>query len=146
MKLLDEAFLLSALASHRAAQRNTGVMNVLRRKWARLRVHLWNHAYGSSIHPHARLSGGLRLPHPLGIVIHELAEVGEDCMIMQQVTIGQLEVDAAPSIGRSVYIGAGAKILGPIRIGDGARVGANAVVLMNVPAGATAVGVPARIV
>jgi serine O-acetyltransferase len=145
MRFLNESFLLSALAAHREARMHSGTMYAARRKWSRFKVNLWNHAYASSIHPQARLGARLRLPHPLGIVIHELAQVGEDCMIMQQVTIGQLDLNAAPSIGNGVYIGAGAKILGPIIIGDRARVGANAVVLADVPAGATAVGVPARI-
>ena len=99
----------------------------------------------SDISPHARLGAGLKLPHPNGIVIHDDAVIGEDCMIMQQVTIGQLAEAGAPDIGAHVYIGAGAKVLGAVVVGDRARIGANAVVLADVPAGSTAVGIPARI-
>ena len=67
-------------------------------------------------------------------------------MLMQQVTVGQLADGAAPVIGSGVYIGAGAKVLGGVRVGDGARIGANAVVLRDVPAGCTAVGVPAHVI
>jgi serine O-acetyltransferase len=65
---------------------------------------------------------------------------------MQQVTLGQVATAGAPTVCRGAFIGAGAKVLGPIRIGEGARIGANAVVLTDVPDGATAVGIPARII
>jgi serine O-acetyltransferase len=85
------------------------------------------------------------LPHPNGIVIHPDAEIGPNCLLFQQVTIGANH-DGVPRIGGHVDIGAGAKILGPITIGNHARIGANAVVINNVPDGATAVGVPARVI
>jgi|ERR1051325_2822431 serine O-acetyltransferase len=82
------------------------------------------------------------LPHPMGIIVHGGAQIGENVVIGHQVTIGGREVDitAVPSIGDGVYIGAGAKILGRVRIGRGATVGANAVVTKDVPDGATVVG------
>jgi serine O-acetyltransferase len=82
------------------------------------------------------------LPHPMGIIIHGGAQIGENVVIGHQVTIGgrDLTVSVAPHIEDGVYIGAGAKILGAIRIGRGATVGANAVVTKDVPAGATVVG------
>jgi serine acetyltransferase len=82
------------------------------------------------------------LPHPLGIVIHGAAQIGENVVIGHQVTIGgrDLKVQAVPYIEDGVYIGAGAKILGAVRVGRGATVGANAVVTKDVPAGATVVG------
>jgi serine O-acetyltransferase len=81
------------------------------------------------------------LPHPFGIVVSALAEIGDDVVIGHQVTIGNRNgVLAAPKIGNRVYIGAGAKILGPVTIGDDAMIGANAVVTKDVPAGATCVG------
>jgi serine O-acetyltransferase len=100
----------------------------------------------SDISLHATLGERLKLPHPNGIVVHDNAIIGDDCMIMQQVTIGQLAEEFAPVIGRQVYIGAGAKVLGKVLVGDRARIGANAVVLADVPADHTAVGIPARII
>lgn len=81
------------------------------------------------------------LPHPNGVVIHDKARIGPNCLFLQQVT-----VVAGVRIGGHVDIGAGAKVIRPIKIGDHAKIGANAVVLCDVPAGATAVGIPARIV
>lgn len=86
------------------------------------------------------------MTHPNGIVIHPQAEVGVNCLILQQVTIGVSSGPGVPSIGGHVDIGAGAKILGNIRIGDHARIGANSVVLQDIPEGATAVGIPAQII
>jgi serine O-acetyltransferase len=100
---------------------------------------------GSDIDPNATIGRGLSLPHPTGVVVHRDAVIGDNCMIMQQVTIGQLAESFAPRIGNGVYIGAGAKVLGGVVIGDRARIGANAVVLCDVPADHVAVGVPARI-
>ncbi len=86
----------------------------------------------------------------LGVVIHKDAKIGEGSVLYQNVTIGgngkSGDANGAPVIGKNVFIGAGAVILGPVTIGDGAKIGANSVVLQNVPAGATAVGVPAKIV
>lgn len=127
---------------HRAGQ---GPLSVLRRKWARLRHRFWSIVTASDIQPGVRFGDGLRLPHPTGVVIHRNAVIGPGCMLMQQVTLGQLADGAAPVLGAGVYVGSGAKILGGVSIGDGARVGANAVVLQDVPAGCTAVGVPARV-
>lgn len=84
------------------------------------------------------------MPHPNGIVIHPAAVVGPNCLIFQQVTIGH-RAEGVPTIGGHVDIGAGAKILGPVTIGDHAIIGANAVVLIDVPSGATAVGIPASL-
>src|SRR5215831_4383233 len=74
----------------------------------------------SDIAPGARLGARLKLPHPNGVVVHEDAVIGDDCMIMQQVTIGQLAEAGVPVVGSGVYIGAGAKVLGPVKIGDNA--------------------------
>ena len=101
--------------------------------------------YRSEISKFMALSPDLNLPHPNGIVVHQNVVIGHRCMIMQQVTIGQLADGRVPVIGNGVYIGAGAKILGGIVINDNAVIGANAVVLIDVPAGKTAVGVPAKI-
>jgi serine O-acetyltransferase len=91
------------------------------------------------------LVGGLLIPHPNGIVIHPDAEIGPNCLLFQQVTVGE-SAGGVPTLEGHVDVGAGAKIVGKLRIGKDAVIGANAVVLKDVPEGATAVGVPARIV
>ena len=91
---------------------------------------------------------GLTLDHAYGIVVHPDAVIGSACVLIQGVTIGRRHEDGercAPVIGNGVYFGANSVALGAITIGDGARIGAGAVVLRDVPAGATAVGVPARV-
>jgi len=94
-----------------------------------------------------KIGGGLLLPHPNGIIIHPRVTIGVNCLIFQQVTLGTGGTfQGVPIIGGHVDIGAGAKILGGITIGNHVRIGANAVVLRDIPDGATAVGIPARIV
>ena len=88
------------------------------------------------------------MPHPNGIVIHPMCKIGPNCIIFQQVTLGSNGSGirtGVPTLGGHVDIGAGAKILGPINIGDNAVIGANAVVLTDVPANAVAIGIPARV-
>lgn len=102
---------------------------------------------GIEIHPGAKIGKGLFIDHGMGVVIGETAEVGDDVVIYHGVTLGGTGKDTGkrhPTVGNNVIIGAGAKILGPIVIGDGAKIGANSVVLKNVPAEATAVGIPAE--
>lgn len=91
------------------------------------------------------IEGGLYLAHPVGTVIN-VSHMGQNCSIIAAVTIGMRNKWAFPVIGDDVFIGAGARILGAIIIGDGAKIGANAVVLQDIPAHATAVGVPARVI
>lgn len=137
----------SMLASIRAYQRHAGTHNpwhVFLRKVAVLRHRFWSVICGCDIPVTCRIEGGLLVPHPFGIVIHPEAKIGPNCLVFQHVTIGT-NYRGVPSIGGHVDIGAGAKILGPITIGDHATIGANAVVLIDVPAGTTAVGIPARI-
>lgn len=100
---------------------------------------------GLDIPINSQIGGGMLMVHPNGIVIHPDAVIGMNCLIFQQVTIGTGSRPGVPRIGHHVEIGAGAKILGGISVGDGARIGANAVVVQDVPADATAVGVPARV-
>jgi serine O-acetyltransferase len=116
------------------------------RKLAVLRHRFWSVITGTDIPINCRLGGGLLIPHPNGIVIHQDAVVGPNCLIFQQVTLGSVDDRGPPRVGAYVDIGAGAKILGPVVIGDHARIGANAVVLHDVPAYASVVGIPARIV
>ncbi len=103
---------------------------------------------GVSLPAHARIGKGFYIGHFGNIIIHPDTVMGDRCMISHGVTIGVLggERLGVPRLGDDVYVGCGAKLLGPITIGDGAIIGANAVVLDDVPAGATAVGVPARII
>ena len=111
-----------------------------------LRHRFWSAVTGADIPVTSRIGGGLLIPHPNGIVIHPGAEIGPNCLIFQQVTLGVGARAGLPRVGGHVDIGAGAKILGGVVIGDHARIGANAVVLDDVPAGATAVGIPARVI
>jgi serine O-acetyltransferase len=104
---------------------------------------------GIEIHPGATIGRRVFIDHGMGVVIGETAEIGDDCTLYHGVTLGGVKwekVKRHPTLGRRVVIGAGAKVLGPIFVGDGAKVGSNAVVVRDVPAGATAVGIPARIV
>jgi serine O-acetyltransferase len=103
---------------------------------------------GVSLPAHAQIGPGLYIGHFGNIIVHPDTIMGARCNLSQGVTIGVLGGDrpGVPRIGNDVYIGAGAKILGPVTIGDGAIIGANAVVISDVPPGATAVGVPARII
>ncbi|WP_371152480.1 serine O-acetyltransferase [Buchananella felis] len=102
---------------------------------------------GVEIHPGASLGRRMFIDHGMGVVIGETAEVGEDVVIFHGVTLGGVSMNKGkrhPTIGNRVVIGAGAKILGPITVGDDARVGANAIVVKPVPSAHSAVGVPAR--
>ena len=104
---------------------------------------------GIEIHPAAKIGRGVLIDHGMGVVIGETAEVGDGCTIYQGVTLGGTGKDTGkrhPTIGSNVLIGSGAKVLGPFTVGDNARIAAGAVVLSEVPADATAVGVPARVV
>lgn len=104
--------------------------------------------YGIELPYSVTLGRGVIIEHQGGIVIHGASVIGEGCIIRQNCTLGIRRIDAttdAPQLGRNVELGAGAVLLGNISVGDGSRVGANAVVLENVPANALAVGVPARI-
>jgi serine O-acetyltransferase len=105
---------------------------------------------GIEIHPGAKIGNGVFIDHGMGVVIGETAEVGDGCTIYQGVTLGGTSLTRGakrhPTLGRDVVVSAGAKVLGGFTVGDGARIGSNAVVIKPVPAGATAVGIPARIV
>lgn len=104
---------------------------------------------GIEIHPGAKIGRRLVIDHGMGIVIGETAEVGDDCLIYHGVTLGGTGKDQGkrhPTLGNNVLVSTGAKVLGPFKVGDGARIAANAVVLKEIPENATAVGVPARVV
>jgi len=138
--------LLASVRAYQHHRSGRGPWHAMMRKAARLRHTFWSIITQSDIDPRATLGRNLKLPHPNGVVIHEDAVVGDDCMIMQQVTIGMIGDGEVPRIGNNVYIGAGAKIIGKVQVEDNARIGANAVVTGDVPAFCTAVGIPARLI
>jgi len=126
----------SLLWSIRSYQRATGPLGFLKRRMAVLRHRFWSIVTGADIPINSLIGGGLLLPHPNGIVVHPGAQIGVNCLIFHQVTIGATQ-HGIPTIGGHVDIGAGAKLIGPITVGDHARIGANAVVRQDVPAHGT---------
>ena len=116
---------------------------------ARLNSQIARHITGIEIHPGARIGRRFVIDHGMGIVIGETTEIGDDVLLYHGVTLGGTGKDQGkrhPTIGNGVMIACGAKVLGPFKVGDGARIASNAVVLSEIPAEATAVGVPARVV
>ena len=102
---------------------------------------------GIEIHPGAKIGKGLVIDHGMGVLIYETSEIGENVLLYHGVTLGGTGKDKGkrhPTLGDNVIIGAGAKVLGPIYIGSNSKIGANSVVLKDVPEGATAVGIPAK--
>jgi len=138
---------LHAVVLHRLAHACWG----MGLKWlGRFISHIARFMTGIEIHPAAVLGSGVFFDHAMGVVVGETAEIGDGCTIYQGVTLGGTSLYKGakrhPTLGRNVVIGAGAKVLGGFMVGDGAKVGSNAVVTKPVPAGATAVGNPARII
>ncbi len=123
-----------------------------RRRWrllGRFLSHLGRVLTGIEIHPGATIGRRLFIDHGMGVVIGETAEIGDDVTLYQGVTLGGTSLQKTkrhPTLGNRVIVGAGAQILGPFTVGDGARIGANAVVVSEVPPGVTMVGIPARAV
>src|ERR1700704_1972072 len=120
-------------------------------RWlARWLAHWSRFFTGIEIHPGATVGRRVFIDHGMGIVVGETAEIGDECTIYQGVTLGGTSLYKGtkrhPTLGRGVVVSAGAKVLGGFTVGDGARVGSNAVVLKEVPPGATVVGLPGRIV
>lgn len=138
---------IHALIFHRIAH------GAWKREWhwlGRFISHLSRFLTGIEIHPGAVIGRRVFIDHGMGVVIGETAEIGDDCTIYQAVTLGGTSLYRGtkrhPTLGRGVVVGAGAKVLGGFTVGDGAKIGSNAVVVKPVPAGATAVGNPARVV
>jgi serine O-acetyltransferase len=138
---------LHALVWHRAVTHPLWRMGM---RWlARWLAHWSRWFTGIEIHPGATIGRRVFIDHGMGIVVGETAEIGDDCTLYHGVTLGGTSWNKGkrhPTLARGVVIGAGAQVLGPLLIGDGAKIGSNAVVVRDVPAGATAVGIPARIV
>jgi serine O-acetyltransferase len=119
------------------------------RWFARFTSHIARFLTGVEIHPGATIGRRVFIDHGMGVVIGETAEIGDECTLYHGVTLGGVSWNKGkrhPTLGRGVVVGAGAKILGPFLVGDGAKVGSNSVVVKPVPAGATVVGIPARVV
>ena len=128
--------------AHALDQRNVAVI-------PRLIAHFSRLVTGIEIHPAARIGEGFFIDHGMGVVIGETTVIGENCTLMQGVTLGGTStrrVKRHPTLGNNVTVGAGARILGAIEIGDNARIGAGSVVVTNVPANATVVGVPGHVI
>ncbi|MCG6975160.1 MAG: serine O-acetyltransferase [Acidiferrobacterales bacterium] len=116
---------------------------------ARIVSQLMRWLTGIEIHPGAKIGKRFFIDHGMGVVIGETAEIGDDCTLYHGVTLGGTtwkKEKRHPTLGNNVVVGAGAQVLGPITVGDGARVGSNSVVVKDVPAGATVVGIPGRVV
>lgn len=161
--------LISAIMEHDPAARSRMEVRMLYPGYKALMAHrraAWFHKHGMKliarwisqrtarrtgieIHPAAQIGRRVTIDHGMGVVIGETAEVGDGCTIYQGVTLGGTGKDKGkrhPTLGQNVLVGSGAKVLGPFKVGDNARIAAGAVVLSEVPSDATAVGVPARVV
>lgn len=135
------AQLLKAIRNYQKRKEKGGVFYQLLCKIHVIEHAFWSVVSGADIPLSCQIGGGLMLTHPNGVVIHPAASIGPNCLILQQVTlVGRVKV------GGHVDFGAGAKVIRPVTIGDHAKIGANAVVLCDVPSGATAVGIPAKII
>jgi serine O-acetyltransferase len=137
---------LHALIMHRISHR----LWLCRLKWlARFLASVTRWMTGVEIHPAARIGRRFFIDHGMGVVIGETAEIGDDCTLYHGVTLGGTSWNKGkrhPTLGNNVVVGAGAKVLGPITLGESSRVGSNAVVVRDVPEGATVVGIPGHII
>ncbi|MBZ4218571.1 MAG: serine acetyltransferase [Chlorobium sp.] len=136
-------YLLSTLRNYQHKKLKNNFISKMICPFLVMQHRFWSAVSGADIPLNSKIGGGLMIPHPNGIVIHPEAEIGPNCLIFQQVTIGHGLKPGLPVIEGHVDIGAGAKIIGNIRIGAHGKIGANAVVLNDVAEGCTAVGIPA---
>jgi serine O-acetyltransferase len=135
-----------AIVAHRLAH---ALWRVRLRLLARIVSQVARWLTGIEIHPGARIGKRFFIDHGMGVVIGETAEIGDDCTLYHGVTLGGTTWQRKkrhPTLGNNVVVGAGAKVLGPITIGNDARIGSNSVVVKDVPAGATVVGIPGRVI
>lgn len=133
--------LLKSIRGYQKWKARGGIIGRFLSAWNVIQHRFWSVVTAADIPLNCQLGGGLLLTHPTGVVIHPNAYIGPNCLIMQQVTIVE-----GVQIGGHVDIGTGAKIIRPVKIGNHAKIGANAVVMCDVPEGATAVGIPAKII
>ena len=136
--------LLLTIRRYQHWRQQGGFLGSLLCRWLVIRHRFWSVVTGADIPLNCRIGGGLLIPHPNGIVIHPDARIWVNCLIFQQVTIGIRNSEGAPQIGGHVDIGAGAKVLGPVKIGAHARIGANAVVTKDVAVNSVYIGEPAK--
>ncbi len=136
--------LLGAIRAYQANRDRSGTLSAIRWRLAAARWRFWGVVGGISIPLRCVIGGGLQMPHTNGIVINVGARIGCNCDIYQQVTIGEMK-GGCPKIGDNVFIGPGATILGAVAIGDGACIGAHALVISDVPAGARVFATPSEI-
>lgn len=138
---------IHALVLHRLAHRLWRSGWTTAGRWV---SHVGRFLTGIEIHPGATIGRRVFIDHGMGVVIGETAEIGDDCTIYQGVTLGGTSLVRGakrhPTLAPGVVVGAGAKVLGPFTVGEGARIGSNSVVVKEVPPGATAVGIPARVI
>lgn len=132
--------LLRAIRHYQYWKQRPGVVGNVLCKVLVIRHRFWSVVTGADIPLNCQIGGGLLLPHPNGVVIHPNAKIGVNCLIFQQVTVGIRDAQGAPEISGHVDIGAGAKVLGAIRIGAHAKIGANAVITRDIESATTAVG------
>ena len=136
--------LVRALRDYQRQSGRSGAVARLRRAACVLRHRFWSAVTSADVPLDCTIDGGFMMPHPSGVVIHPAARIGPNCLLMQGVTIGLNRAPGAPTLRGHVDVGPGAKILGNITIGVHAVIGANAVVLRDVPDFAVMVGAPAR--
>ena len=132
--------LLRTIRRYQSWQQRPGLISRFFCKILVMRHAFWSVVTGADIPLNCQIGGGLLIPHPNGIVIHPAAKIGVNCLIFQQVTIGIRDARGYPEISGHVDVGAGAKVLGAIKIGPHARIGANAVVTRDVEGGRVEVG------
>ena len=139
--------IVSAMIRHRIAHYFYEKDHTTLARWISQRSRKKN---GIEIHPGAKIGKNLFIDHGMAVVIGETAEIGDNCHMYHNITLGgtgnEKEKKRHPTVGNNVIIGTGATVLGPVKIGDGAKIGAGALVLTDIPANSTAVGVPAEVV
>jgi serine O-acetyltransferase len=129
--------LLKAIRDYQMAIAADGVAAKVQAKLAVARHRFWSVVCGADIPINTRIGGGLLLPHPNGVVMHPSVSIGPNCLLFQQVTLGVGPRPGFPELGGHVDVGAGAKILGGVKIGDHAVIGANSIVVSDVPSGSS---------
>ena len=139
--------LLASIRAYQHCKKKNNLLALICAKFSVLSYRFWSIATGAEVPINGKVGGGLLIPHPSGIVIHPGSHIGVNCLIHQQVTIGvNRGSNKTPVIGGHVDIGAGAKIIGDIKIGDHALIGANAVVVKDVEPYAIVAGIPAKVI